>query len=151
MGLTGRISSLGGRLRTALAGLKRCCCAGCTCNPTAIPSAITINKNTIDLDVGCFGGSGGDPSCAYGGSPDEIVASQVAPDVCIYVTEVECWDGIAFYIYVMWDQPLCRWVGVISSRFENFPCSGTSTNRTNPSGTYTPTEGCPFGSFVVLP
>jgi hypothetical protein len=29
MGLTGRISSLGGRLRTALAGLKRCCCVTC--------------------------------------------------------------------------------------------------------------------------
>ena len=136
-------STTGHLVKNAAGHLVNGC--NCTCDPDAIPSAITIDLTNLDL-------SGCDQTC----SPDDSSpwAADQSEGECEYQTTGTpplCWDGFSIEtIYVWFDADLCQWKGEVEGTGSGGgEFAGPSGFSNGPAGTYTRTSGCATGSFEV--
>jgi hypothetical protein len=148
-------------------GVSDACCCGCPCDPDAAPSSVTVDLTNLNLDDGCIFDNGANPTPCGSSTPVQTTLFQTGS--CLYSSDGNlCRDGWTFSLEIQWDVERCRWTATISlpnapnwplwmgggvyegPPFHTYPCDGTSTDPTDPSGTYTPVGGCPGGSFEVL-
>jgi hypothetical protein len=117
----------------------------CTCDPDALPSPIIVDLTNLDISA-CS-----EDTC----SPDQqarVYAYQTS-GYCTYYDAFETWcrNGKKLrQIYIYWSDVNCRWLASVSGYGLLAYLEGSSTDPTNPSGTYTKYgSGCATGSFEV--